>query len=134
VQRVSPIGMMSVATPGGGPKSGTIVRRMPVVLGKGMSVQKKHLTTMDDIARLANVSKPTVSRAFKDSPLVKPETKDRILAIARRHGYAVNSNAQKLRTNRTRTVAVVMPEVCGCAVMIFYCAPPRPMMPMRTRS
>jgi DNA-binding LacI/PurR family transcriptional regulator len=72
------------------------------------SVRKKHLTTMDDIARLANVSKPTVSRAFKDSPLVKPETKDRILAIARRHGYAVNSNAQKLRTNRTRTVAVVM--------------------------
>jgi DNA-binding LacI/PurR family transcriptional regulator len=74
----------------------------------GMTVRKKHLTTMDDIARLANVSKPTVSRAFKDSPLVKPETKDRILAIARRNGYAVNSNAQKLRTNRTRTVAVVM--------------------------
>lgn len=63
---------------------------------------------MDDIARLAKVSKPTVSRAFKDSPLVKSETKNRILAIARRHGYAVNSNAQKLRTNRTRSVAVVM--------------------------
>jgi DNA-binding LacI/PurR family transcriptional regulator len=67
-----------------------------------------HLTTMDDIARLANVSKPTVSRAFKNSPLVKAETKERILAIARRHGYSVNSNAQKLRTNRTHTIAVVM--------------------------
>ena len=74
----------------------------------GMPVRKKHLTTMDEIARLAKVSKPTVSRAFTDSPLVKSETKDRILAIARRHGYAVNSNSQKLRTNRTRTVAVVM--------------------------
>jgi DNA-binding LacI/PurR family transcriptional regulator len=73
-----------------------------------MSVRNKHLTTMDEIARLAKVSKPTVSRAFKDSPLVKSETKVRILAIARRHGYAVNSNSQKLRTNRTRTVAVVM--------------------------
>jgi DNA-binding LacI/PurR family transcriptional regulator len=73
-----------------------------------MSVRKKHLTTMDEIARLAKVSKPTVSRAFKNSPLVRSETKDRILAIARRHGYAVNSNSQKLRTNRTRTVAVVM--------------------------
>jgi DNA-binding LacI/PurR family transcriptional regulator len=73
-----------------------------------MAARKKHLTTMDDIARLADVSKPTVSRAFKDSPLVRPETKERILAIARRHGYAVNSNAQKLRTNRTQTVAVVM--------------------------
>ena len=63
---------------------------------------------MDDIARLAKVSKPTVSRAFKDSPLVKSATKERILAIARRHGYSVNWNAQKLRTNRTHTVAVVM--------------------------
>jgi DNA-binding LacI/PurR family transcriptional regulator len=73
-----------------------------------MPARKTELTTMDDIARLAKVSKPTVSRAFKDSPLVKPATKERILAIARRHGYSVNSNAQKLRTNRTNTVAVVM--------------------------
>jgi len=63
---------------------------------------------MDEIARLAKVSKPTVSRAFNDSSLVKSATKDRILAIARRHGYAVNINSRKLRTNRTRTVAVVM--------------------------
>ena len=73
-----------------------------------MSARKANLTTMDDIARLAKVSKPTVSRAFKDSPLVKPATKERILAIARRHGYSVNWNAQKLRTNRTHTIAVVM--------------------------
>lgn len=63
---------------------------------------------MDDIARLANVSKPTVSRAFKDSPLVSPGTKKRILAIARRYGYSVNWNATKLRTNRAHTIAVVM--------------------------
>jgi DNA-binding LacI/PurR family transcriptional regulator len=68
-----------------------------------MSVRKKQLTTMDDIARLANVSKPTVSRAFKDSPLVKPETKDRIMAIARRHGYAVNANAPKPTTTSSIT-------------------------------
>jgi DNA-binding LacI/PurR family transcriptional regulator len=70
--------------------------------------RRVNLTTMDDIARLAKVSKPTVSRAFKDSPLIKRATKERILAIARRHGYSVNWNAQKLRTNRTKTVAVVM--------------------------
>jgi DNA-binding LacI/PurR family transcriptional regulator len=73
-----------------------------------MPARKTNLTTMDDIARLAKVSKPTVSRAFKDSPLVKAATKERILAIARRHGYSVNRNAQKLRSNRTHTVAVVM--------------------------
>ena len=73
-----------------------------------MAASKSQLTSMDDIARLANVAKSTVSRAFKDSPLVNPATKKRILAIARRHGYSVNSNAQKLRTNRTNAIAVVM--------------------------
>ena len=73
-----------------------------------MAAKKDNLTSMDDIARLAKVAKSTVSRAFKDSPLLSPATKERILSIARRHGYSVNANAQKLRTNRTNTVAVIM--------------------------
>lgn len=64
--------------------------------------------TMDDIARLAGVSKPTVSRALNDSPLVLQETKQRVLEVARRYGYAVNRNAQKLREKRTNTIAVVI--------------------------
>ncbi|MDM4769879.1 LacI family DNA-binding transcriptional regulator [Solimonas sp. SE-A11] len=63
---------------------------------------------MDDIARLAGVSKPTVSRALQDSPLVSDETKQRILEIARRHGYVVNRSAQNLRRQRTDTIAVVI--------------------------
>lgn len=66
----------------------------------------KRPITMDDIARLAKVSKPTVSRALSDSPLVNPETKERVLSVARLHGYAVNRHAQKLRHKRTNTVAV----------------------------
>lgn len=64
--------------------------------------------TMDDIARLAQVSKPTVSRALSGSPLVSHEKRERILQVAREHGYAVNRNAQKLRQTRTNTVAVVL--------------------------
>lgn len=63
---------------------------------------------MDDIARLAGVSKPTVSRALQDSPLVSDETKQRIVEIARRHGYVVNRNAQNLRRRRTDTIALVI--------------------------
>jgi len=66
----------------------------------------KKVFTMDDIAKLAGVSKPTVSRALSNSSLVKPETKQRVLAVARSHGYAVNRNAQKLRHKRTHTIAV----------------------------
>jgi DNA-binding LacI/PurR family transcriptional regulator len=63
---------------------------------------------MDDIARLANVSKPTVSRALRGSPLVTEETKQKVLAVARAEGYAVNRQAQKLRAARSNTIAVVM--------------------------
>lgn len=63
---------------------------------------------MGDVARLANVSKPTVSRVLNGSPLVTRETSDRVLEVARRSGYAVNRNAQKLRQQRTDTIAVVL--------------------------
>lgn len=64
--------------------------------------------TMHDIARLANVSTPTVSRVLNGSPLVTAETRDRVLEVARVHGYAVNRNAQKLRNSRTNTIAVML--------------------------
>lgn len=64
--------------------------------------------SMADIARLAKVSKPTVSRVLNGSPLVNPDTRDRVLSVAREHGYAVNRNAQKLRQARTDTVAVIL--------------------------
>lgn len=64
--------------------------------------------TMDDIARLADVSKPTVSRALNNSPLVNAETRERVLAVARQHGYAVNRHARKLRNERPNAIAVVL--------------------------
>lgn len=67
---------------------------------------EKQSMTMEHIAKLAKVSKPTVSRALSDSPLVKPDTKNHVLSIAKKHGYAVNRNAQKLRHKRTNTIAV----------------------------
>ena len=71
-------------------------------------MKSKRATTMADIARLANVSKPTVSRALHDSPLVTDKTKRHVLAVAQKHGYVVNRNAQKLRRARTDTIAVVL--------------------------
>lgn len=63
---------------------------------------------MDHIAELANVSKATVSRALRDSPLVRAETKTLILETARKSGYVVNRNARKLRDQRTDTIAVAL--------------------------
>ncbi len=61
---------------------------------------------MLDVAREAKVSKPTVSRALSDNPLVTKETKEHIIETARKLGYVVNRNAQKLRHKNTNTVAV----------------------------
>ncbi|WP_262408625.1 LacI family DNA-binding transcriptional regulator [Sphingomonas sp. JC676] len=63
---------------------------------------------MLDIARLANVSTPTVSRVLNGSALVNEETRERVLRTAWAHGYAVNRNAQKLRHARANTVAVML--------------------------
>lgn len=64
---------------------------------------------MADLARMAGVSKATVSRALADSPLIKAETRQRIQALAREHHYAVNLGARNLRLQRNNTVAVVVP-------------------------
>lgn len=71
-----------------------------------MADLEKRAVTMADIARLANVSKPTVSRALSNSPLVNQATRDHVLSVASEYGYTVNRNAQKLRHKRTNTIAV----------------------------
>lgn len=64
--------------------------------------------TMADLAELAQVSKITVSRALRDSPTVKPETRAKIQALAKQHGYKLNLSARSLRLQRSNTVAVVV--------------------------
>ncbi|WP_460876483.1 LacI family DNA-binding transcriptional regulator [Rhodanobacter koreensis] len=63
---------------------------------------------MADLAKLAGLSKITVSRALADSPLVNPETRDRIRELAREHGYKLNISARNLRLRRSHTVAVIV--------------------------
>jgi DNA-binding LacI/PurR family transcriptional regulator len=70
-------------------------------------MSKKPVQTIADIARLAKVSKSTVSRALNDSPLIKDETKDRIRQIAREHNFRLNVPARQLSLQQSRTVAFV---------------------------
>ena len=62
---------------------------------------------MDDVARLAGVSKATVSRALARSPLVNEETRERVLDVVKRSGYRINKNAQRLREKRTNSIVIV---------------------------
>ena len=70
-------------------------------------MSEKSVQTIADIARLANVSKSTVSRALNDSPLIGNETKERIRAIAREHNFRINAPARRLSLKESRTIAFV---------------------------
>jgi DNA-binding LacI/PurR family transcriptional regulator len=67
----------------------------------------KSVQTIADIARIAGVSKSTVSRALSDSPLIATETKERIRGIAREKNFQINFPAQRLSTKQSNTIAFV---------------------------
>ncbi|MDQ7028818.1 MAG: LacI family DNA-binding transcriptional regulator [Ardenticatenia bacterium] len=67
--------------------------------------------SIKDIARAAGVSHSTVSRALRDSPLISPETRARIRALAEEMGYTPDAIAQSLQAGRTFTVGVVVTSI-----------------------
>ena len=67
--------------------------------------------TIKDIARAANVSYSTVSRALNRKEGVGEATRERIMAIAREFGYTPNAIAQGLVTQRTKTIGLVLPDI-----------------------
>jgi DNA-binding LacI/PurR family transcriptional regulator len=67
--------------------------------------------SIKDIARKADVSHSTVSRALSDSPLVSAQTKSRIQRLAREMGYSPDAQARSLVMGRTRTIGVVVTTI-----------------------
>ena len=63
---------------------------------------------MEDVAELAGVSTITVSRSLRGHDSVRPETRERVIEIARRVGYRMNLPARNLRLARSRVVSVVV--------------------------
>ncbi len=68
-------------------------------------------TSSNDVARIARVSQSTVSRVFSDSDAVRQKTRDKVLAAARKLGYAPNALARSLITRRTDIVGIVMADM-----------------------
>lgn len=67
---------------------------------------------MDDVARVAGVSKSSVSRAVNDVPgTVAPATAERVRRAIEELGYVPNAVAASLKHQRTRTVGLVLPDL-----------------------
>jgi LacI family transcriptional regulator len=67
--------------------------------------------TIKDIAKALGVSPSTVSRALKDNPDISRETKDTVHKYAQEHNYKPNVLALNLRTNRSNTIGVIIPQL-----------------------
>lgn len=67
--------------------------------------------TINDIARLAGVSKATVSRVINQKPDVDPATRTNILRIMNEQGFVPSITAAGLAGGRTRLIGVLVPSL-----------------------
>jgi DNA-binding LacI/PurR family transcriptional regulator len=63
---------------------------------------------MDELARIAGLSKSTVSRALAGNPAIAEPTRRRVQSLAAQRGYRVNQAARALRSRVTHTVGVTL--------------------------
>ncbi len=72
---------------------------------------QKHTVTQKDLAAAAGLSPAAVSQALIDNPnstiKVRPETRERVLKLAREMGYHHNRIARLLRTGKSGTIGIV---------------------------
>ncbi len=67
--------------------------------------------TIADVAELAGVSAGTVSRVLNGAPNVRPDTRARVQQAIAELDFQPNLQARSLRSKRTNTIALVIPEL-----------------------
>jgi LacI family transcriptional regulator len=76
--------------------------------------------TIKDIAKMANVSHTTVSRALNDSPFINEETKRKIVEIANELNYVPNYNARSLVLNRSYNIGLFFSTIHKGTSSVFF--------------
>lgn len=69
------------------------------------------IVTLKDIAKTCDVSVSTVSRAFDKTSRISEPVRQRILTCAAEMGYTPNLIARSLKSNRTMTLALIIPSI-----------------------
>jgi LacI family sucrose operon transcriptional repressor len=67
--------------------------------------------TIKEIAKLAGVSKSTVSRVINDSEHVSDQAREKVKEVIKETGFVPNSLAKNLKRNKTDTIGVVLPKI-----------------------
>lgn len=66
---------------------------------------------MKEIAKLAGVSKATVSRVINNSQNVSPALREKVDKILKETGYTPNLLAQELATKQTKLIGIILPRI-----------------------
>jgi LacI family sucrose operon transcriptional repressor len=70
--------------------------------------------TIDDIARLANVSRTTASmvlNGYAERYRISAATVERVLQVAKEHNFTPSKSARALRSRRSNTIGLVIPDL-----------------------
>ena len=70
-------------------------------------MMKKKLTSMHEFAKASGVSRPTLSKYFKDPILVKEITRKQIEAALKEFNFEPNLFARHLKLKQTRNVGII---------------------------
>src|SRR5256886_8380001 len=82
-----------------------------VVMGESTRIgMGRHRPTLEQVAARAGVSRATVSRVVNGSTTVASEIRKNVLRAVQELGYVPNHAARSLVTQRTNSVALVLPE------------------------
>jgi len=71
--------------------------------------------TLEEIGKLAGVSRSTVSRVINNHPNIRPHVRERVQKVIAETGYQPNSAARSLASNRSRIIGLLMPSVLQSA-------------------
>lgn len=85
-----------------------------------MNKRMKTLVTIKDIAKIANVSHTTVSRALNNSPLIKEDTKLRIMKLAEQLHYTPNYSAKSLVMKKSYTIGLFFTSISSGTSSSFF--------------
>jgi LacI family repressor for deo operon, udp, cdd, tsx, nupC, and nupG len=76
-----------------------------------LAAEEERRPTLDDVARLAQVSTATASRALSNPQMVAAKTRKAVLDAAARTGYRTNLLARSLRKQASHSVLVLVPNL-----------------------
>lgn len=69
------------------------------------------MTTINDIAKMANVSRTTVSRVLNNNGYVSESARERVMKVVEETGYIPSVSAKSLRTKRSGVIGVILPKI-----------------------